>query len=310
MMRVHHRFLTQHDEIVHDVAYDFYGKRIATCSSDQSVRIWEQSRDGGFTCQQNFKAHSGSIWKVIWAHPEFGQVIATCSFDSKVHIYEEIDDADKKEFKKKADLVDSRVSIQDIKFSPRHLGLKIATCATDGRIRIYQAIDIMNLSHWSPMEEFDCPGATCISWDPARFDKQMIAVGCNDGTVKIFEYNDGAKKWSVIVTLEPQAKADKDSSAIHDVSWAPNVGRTYHLIASAAKDGVRVYKLNVHETKLVLEMQREFTDHRAEVWKVEWNITGTVLASSGDDGNVRLWKANAVGEWGCIGCVNGDQSFP
>lgn len=24
-------------------------------------------------------------------------------------------------------------------------------------------------------------------------------------------------------------------------------------------------------------------DHHAEVWRVEWNITGTILASSGDD---------------------------
>ena len=27
-----------------------------------------------------------------------------------------------------------------------------------------------------------------------------------------------------------------------------------------------------------------------QVWRVEWNVTGTILASSGDDGCVRLWK--------------------
>ena len=35
----------------------------------------------------------------------------------------------------------------------------------------------------------------------------------------------------------------------------------------------------------------------SQVWRVEWNVTGTILASSGDDGCVRLWK-------GIIVCVN------
>ena len=30
-----------------------------------------------------------------------------------------------------------------------------------------------------------------------------------------------------------------------------------------------------------------------QVWRVCWNVTGTVLASSGDDSCVRLWKGRA-----------------
>lgn len=31
-----------------------------------------------------------------------------------------------------------------------------------------------------------------------------------------------------------------------------------------------------------------------QVWRVSWNVTGTVLSSSGDDGCVRLWKGILV----------------
>lgn len=30
---------TDHEDLIHDVAYDFYGKRLATCSSDQTVKV-------------------------------------------------------------------------------------------------------------------------------------------------------------------------------------------------------------------------------------------------------------------------------
>lgn len=33
-----------------------------------------------------------------------------------------------------------------------------------------------------------------------------------------------------------------------------------------------------------------FDDHYCTVWRVSWNVLGTILASSGDDGCVRLWK--------------------
>jgi len=41
-------------------------------------------------------------------------------------------------------------------------------------------------------------------------------------------------------------------------------------------------------------------------WKCQWNVTGTVLATSGDAGIVQLWKCNAQGEWKCVSQVHGD----
>ena len=116
-----------HKDLIHDVAYDFYGKRFATCSSDQNVKVWERSgEDDIWKCTASWKTHSASVWKVTWAHPEFGSVLATCSFDRTVAIWEELTVADgcgnQSHWVKRTSLVDSRTSVTDVKFAPKHLG--------------------------------------------------------------------------------------------------------------------------------------------------------------------------------------------
>ena len=41
-------FSLRHDDFVHDVQFDHYGRRIATCSSDQNIKIWERAVDLDF----------------------------------------------------------------------------------------------------------------------------------------------------------------------------------------------------------------------------------------------------------------------
>lgn len=50
---------------------------------------------------------------------------------------------------------------------------------------------------------------------------------------------------------------------------------------------------NLHNviTKLDAQVVAQFDDHDSIVWRVSWNITGTILASSGDDGCVRMFKS-------------------
>jgi WD40 repeat protein len=33
-------------------------------------------------------AHSGSVQRLSWAHPQFGKILASCSIDGEVNVYE------------------------------------------------------------------------------------------------------------------------------------------------------------------------------------------------------------------------------
>lgn len=261
--------------------------------------------------------------KVSWAHPEFGQVFASCSIDRTVKIWEEQEYGGKR-WTEKAKLVESQGSVQDIEFAPNYLGLKLATISADGKLRIYEAMDIMNLLHWTLLEEIEVTssgkesdGHYCLSWSTSRFHQPMIVVGCGkDNTARIYRL-DQHNKWQICEVLNGH------QDIVHDVAWAPNVGRSYQLIATACKDGrVRIYKLSNEavknknmintsviksDNKFKVELIEEFKDHGSEVWRVEWNITGTILSSSGDDGKIRLWKASYTNEWKCLSVINAEQ---
>lgn len=57
---------------------------------NEILQVWDEDEHGNWHLTASWKAHSGSVWKVTWAHPEFGQVLATCSFDRTAAVWEEI----------------------------------------------------------------------------------------------------------------------------------------------------------------------------------------------------------------------------
>ena len=185
---------TSHEDYVHDVAFDWYGRRIATCSSDQTIKIWMQSPGGAWQKQAEWKAHHGNVWRVTFAHPEFGQILASCSFDKNVLIWEEqegVDGAGRvvSKWLQRAQLSDARASVNEIKFAPRHMGLKIAAGSADGRVRVYEATDATSLAHWEFTDEFHAEtgdgGVSCLAWTTSPFDTAMMVVGGGSGVAKV-----------------------------------------------------------------------------------------------------------------------------
>jgi nucleoporin SEH1 len=81
--------LSMHLDYIHHVAFDVYGRRMATCSGDRFVRVWDLTDSGDWNLVGEWQAHRGNVTKVTWAHPEFGSVLATGGSDSDAKIWEE-----------------------------------------------------------------------------------------------------------------------------------------------------------------------------------------------------------------------------
>ncbi|KAI9266219.1 WD40-repeat-containing domain protein [Helicostylum pulchrum] len=341
------KFDTGHEDLIHDVAYDFYGKRLVTCSSDQRLKVWDfVERPDASVWELNdvWKAHDSSILKAIWARPEYGQVIASCSFDRQVKIWEEQTVEPRNSQKRWAErfrLVESRGAVLDIAFAPSQNTLRLATCSSDGIVRIYEALEPTNLAQWSQMEEFEISSISyndlknsgyCIDWCPNRTSTAMMVVGLGKEIgARIFKH-DGHNRWI------PSEFLPGHTQEVHDISWAPSMARSYQLIATASKDNtVRIFKLteqaqqqqqqqrsnripvspagtptqlSTHSKSLHIELIASFDDHKAEVWRVEWNITGTILSSSGDDGKLRLWTAGYDGKWRQMASIIANSQLP
>ncbi|GBE87451.1 WD40 repeat-like protein [Sparassis latifolia] len=159
-----------HNDLVTDASYDFYGLRLATCSLDQRIKIWQlDESNGSWRVEDDWKAHDAAISKVSWAHPEFGSIIASASFDRTVKVWEQTSAVDSdgpqvnggagpssaSRWVERAVLVDAKGTVRAVEFAPHHFGLKLATVSSDNHLRVYECVEQRSLTPWELAEEID-----------------------------------------------------------------------------------------------------------------------------------------------------------
>ena len=74
--------------MIHDSQFDYYAKKLATCSSDRTIKVFEVVGDK-YRLSATLTGHEGPIWQIAWAHPKFGVLLASCSYDGSVLIHRE-----------------------------------------------------------------------------------------------------------------------------------------------------------------------------------------------------------------------------
>ena len=58
---------TGHADTVHDVQLDYYGKKLATASSDRTIKVFDVTGDQ-LTPLSTLQGHEGPVWQVSWPH--------------------------------------------------------------------------------------------------------------------------------------------------------------------------------------------------------------------------------------------------
>jgi len=291
---------TQHEDMIHDAQLDYYGKTLATASSDRTIKIFEVGEGSNNTQVAEIKGHEGPVWQVAWAHPKFGRLLASCSYDRKVCIWKETSN---NVWSKIYEYDKHESSVNSIAWAPHEFGLCLACASSDCTISIltHKGDNMWDVQKISPAHSI---GVNAVSWAPSlapgaivssnptqAISKRFVSGGC-DNLVKIWSFSEKDNSWKLEETLESH------TDWVRDVAWAPSIGLPASTIASCSQDGtVVIWSQDPTTNSWSSKALPKFPD---VVWRVSWSVTGNILAVSGGDNKVTLWKESLDSEWKCI----------
>jgi len=288
---------TGHRDIVHDAQMNYYGNRLATCSSDHLVKVFEIKPNGQSVLMSELIGHDGPVWQVNWAHPKFDNILASCSHDRKAIVWREVNG----KWQKSYEYNQHDASVNSIAWSPYQYGLMFACASTDGGISVVKFMGDV----WSPIRIANAheEGCNAVSWAPAKRTKSLVdpseeidpmrIVSCgNDRLVKIWKFQEEStpNNWNFEMELEGH------DNWVRDVAWAQAESKQMSTIASCGLDGrVVIWRCtNLSEKKWTNRLLRKFDE---VLWHVSWSLCGTVLAVAGADNKVNLFQERLPNQW-------------
>ncbi|KAH8799187.1 WD40-repeat-containing domain protein [Flagelloscypha sp. PMI_526] len=222
------------------VAYSRVGDepKLATCSRDKTVWIWEAPPDNEFECVAVLMEHTQDVKSVSW-HPH-EEILASASYDDTIKLY--IDDP------------------QDDWYC-------------------FQTLEGHTSTVWS------------LSWSPCG---RYLASASDDRTIRIWRRLDDHLRWEAVSSIEGNGRS------VYSISWgASDSTDSLGRLASAGGDGVlRIWEISQpqegqvepkHSLLASVDDAHGVHDINAVVWCPR-DGCHAMLATTGDDMNVKVWK--------------------
>jgi protein transport protein SEC13 len=283
---------------------DYYGKTLATCSSDRTIKLFAPG-EGGYQLIETLRGHEGPVWQVAWAHPRFGNLLASGGYDGRIIVWKEFYQQGPdgnitsqwqraKEFEKT-----HAASVNTVAWAPHEHGLMLACASSDGKVSVHSCGED-GVWHSSLFQAHGI-GVNGVSWAPAHVGKKLVTGGC-DNLVKVWRYvlffrltpdREDNSSW------KEEASLAGHTDWVRDVAWAPSIGQGANIIASCSQDRtVLIWYQGAQGTWQKKPLQEApFGD---TVWRISWSGVGGLLSVACGDGNISIWKENLEGVWECV----------
>ncbi|MBM3737284.1 MAG: TIR domain-containing protein [Acidobacteria bacterium] len=281
-----------HTDSVSCCAWSPDGKRLASASLDNTLRIWDPSNARSLA---SLHGHSASVSSCAWA-PD-GKRLASASLDNTLRIWDPSNARSLTSLKGHSDSVWSCAWAPD--------GTRLASASDDNTLRLWDP------SNGRPLASLHGHSASVSScaWAP---DGTRLASASADNTLRIWDPSSGRSLASLhghsdsvrSCAWAPDGK--RLASASYDKTlriWDPSNGRSLASLhghsdsvrsCAWAPDGKRLASASYDKTLRIWDPSNarslaSLQGHSDSVWSCAWAPDGKRLASASADNTLRIW---------------------
>ena len=283
---------TQHTDVIHDTQFDYYGRFMATASSDKTVKVFGAGNENNGAHLATLTGHEGPVWMVDWAHPSFGVALASCSYDGQAIVWKGTDEGTT--WKPSHIISNHAASVNAISFAPQHFGLAVATAGSDGHVFVStcpegiwrESVSIAEAAKQG--NDAHALGAMAVSWAPMPGPDApvLIASGGADNKVKLWSHDLQSGAWTLVKSFEGHA------DWVRDVAFSPDASSRFIVLASCSQDKTVVIRRAERANPTVWEESSPVT-FSDTVWRLSWSPCGSMLLVTSGDAQAFVLKQRA-----------------